>query len=51
MDNAPGLPQVPPRARGNSVLKTLCIEVLHASVWHIESVYSISFEAVRLQMF
>ena len=54
MDNVPGSLRagaLPPRERANSVLKKLCIEVLHALVWHIESVYPVSFEAVRLQMF
>ena len=40
MDNAPEWPQagaLPLRALGNSVLKTLCIKVLHASVWHIKA--------------
>ena len=39
MDDAPGLLQ--PGALSNT---------LHALVWHIESVYSLSFEAVQLKM-
>ena len=47
MDNAAGSL----RAGALQLSETLGIEALHALKWHIEGVYSVSFEAVRLEIF